>query len=82
MYRADPIPTIAIPISVKSKPGSKFSCFGKTLVAISMNKEMIRIFESVPKPGRSRSGIHSERTRAPIISVDVPIERPLLSEIP
>jgi hypothetical protein len=71
-----------MPTRVKANPGMRVSCFGKTFVAISMNREMIRIFERVPNPGRSFSGIHNERTSAPIIRVDVPIESPLLSEIP
>jgi hypothetical protein len=55
---------------------------GKIFVATSIKREIIRIFESVPNPGRSFSGIHSESTRAPIMRVDVPIERPLFSEMP
>lgn len=40
------------------------------------------IFESVPNPGRSLSGIQRARTSEPTIKVDVPIDNPLLSEIP
>jgi hypothetical protein len=67
---------------VKIKPGRSSPCFGKILVAISTKREMIRIFERVPNPGRSLSGIQRARTSEPTINVDVPIDRPLLRDIP
>jgi hypothetical protein len=73
---------MAIPERVKINPERRLSCFGKIFVPISMKREMIKIFERVPNPGRSFNGIHKERTSAPIMRVDVPIDNPLLSEIP
>jgi hypothetical protein len=67
---------------VKRIPIAMESCKGKIFVPISIKREMIRIFERVPNPGLSLSGIHKESTRAPIIKVEVPIESPLLSDIP
>jgi hypothetical protein len=43
---------------------------------------MMMIFESVPKPGRSLSGIQRAKTSEPTINVDVPMDRPLFKEIP
>ena len=48
----------------------------------SMANAIIKIFEIVPSPGFSLSGIHKARTIALINKVEAPILKPVLIEIP
>jgi hypothetical protein len=78
MYRADPSPTIAIPMSEKRTPDNTELCFGKMCVPTSINVAIRTMFESVPNPGLSLSGIQMRSTKMLMTKVAHPILSPVL----
>ncbi|GCD32678.1 hypothetical protein OEIGOIKO_00395 [Streptomyces chrestomyceticus JCM 4735] len=55
---------------------------GTSVSVASITSPRITTLETVPSPGRCRSGIHSSRISTPETIVTVPIDRPVWREMP
>jgi hypothetical protein len=69
---------MAIPISEKAIPEITEFCLGNKCVPTSINVAIRTIFERVPKPGFSLSGIQMSRTKTLMTNVAQPILMPVL----
>lgn len=82
MYKAEAIPTRMMPVNANASPGRNWCCCGKVSTPICRAAGMTRKLRKVPKPGRSRKGIHSRSTTQLMAQVAHPKLIPVRLEIP
>ena len=76
-YSDEPSPTINTPAIVTGMPTANVSTLGKNLIETSKTAAITTIFEIVPRPGFSFSGIHRSKTTTLTKKVVTPISSPV-----
>lgn len=76
MYRPVASPLRTTPPAISAIRAHSACVAGSTASVASMARPTAKTFETVPRPGRCRSGIHSSSTTTPTAIVTSPMVRP------